>query len=112
MADDSYNRSPSDVPNLGKRLHTGTKSVDVPANADDGTTVDQPDLRVHEPVVQIGDAEENVRAAVVGEPPQEDAYAVAVRMIGGEEQLKLANKIQFLQLVELVKINRALELKR
>jgi hypothetical protein len=51
------------------------------------------------------------KAAVTDEAPLDDAYVAAVRMVGGEEALRLANKIQFLQLVELVRIRQLLTLR-
>lgn len=52
------------------------------------------------------------KAGVVGEAPSDEAYAQAVRLVGGEEAARLSNKLQFLQLVELVRIRQLLELKR
>ena len=64
-------------------------------------------------MVSIVDADDATKkAAVSDEAPLDEAYAEAVRIVGGEAAVKLSNKIQFLQLVELVRIRQLLEWKR
>jgi hypothetical protein len=62
--------------------------------------------------VSIVDADDATKkAAVSDEAPSDEAYAEAVRIVGGEEAAKLSNKLQFLQLVELVRIRQLLTLR-